>query len=151
MNEIQFTTMMDFEYEANVLRMMEALYEEDEPASKVDRGRFPITIRTLVADPMRGRVILFMGDRQPRGYALLIPLWSNEFGGTIALIDELFVKPESRNQGIARRFFDFVRSTRPFNAVAAVLEVSPTNARARRLYESVGFARRRNETFTYRF
>ena len=32
-----------------------------------------------------------------------------------------------------------------------MLEVSPTNASARRLYESVGFGRRRNASYTYRF
>lgn len=151
MSEIQFTAMTDFGFEAEVLRMMEALYEEDEPASTVDRSRFPITIRTLIGDPMRGRIILFMDNRELRGYAILIPLWSNEFGGTMLLIDELFVKPDSRSRGIARRFFDFVRSSRPFDAVGAVLEVSPSNTRARRLYELAGFTRHRNETLTYCF
>jgi hypothetical protein len=32
-----------------------------------------------------------------RGYALLIPYWSNELGGTLLYVDEIFVIPEARN------------------------------------------------------
>ena len=94
---------------------------------------------------------MFLEGSAIRGYALLIPCWSNEFGGNLVFVDELFVKPDARNRGIARRFFEFVSGTRPFEAVAAVLEASPANIRASRLYESVGFRRRQNWYFTRRF
>jgi GNAT superfamily N-acetyltransferase len=151
MNDIRFAAMVDLEHEVEVLAMMDALYGEDAPAAaEVDRSRFPVTIRTLIAEPHRGRVILFMDGSTVRGYALLIPIWSNEFGGTVVLIDELFVKPQRRRQGIGGSFLRFVLDSPPFDAVAAVLEVSPTNDGARRLYESVGFIRRRNATYTCR-
>jgi len=143
--------MADLTHEAELLAMMNALYAEDEPASEVDRGRFPMTIKTLIAEPARGRIVLFMEGLAVRGYALLIPFWSNEFGGNLVFIDELFVKPEFRNQGIGRAFIEFILRQHPFEAVAAVLEVSPSNKRARRLYESIGFRLRRNRTFTLRF
>jgi ribosomal protein S18 acetylase RimI-like enzyme len=152
MNDVRFATMVNLEHEADVLAMMDALYGEDPPAaSEVDRSRFPATIRTLIAEPHRGRVVLFLDGSTVRGYALLIPIWSNEFGGTVILIDELFVKPEGRRKGVGRSFLRFVRDSRPFDAVAAVLEVSPTNDGARRLYESVGFGRRRNATYACQF
>ena len=87
----------------------------------------------------------------PRSYALLIPYWSNEFGGTIVHVDEMFVAPALRNRGIGRNFFRYLDETRPFDAVALALEVSPTNAGARRLYESLGFTLRENAPLTYRF
>src|SRR5690242_7700596 len=92
MDCIQFTTMVDLRREAEVLAMMEALYGEDEPAAGVDRTRFPVTIRTLVEEPSRGRIVLFEEGDAVWGYAVLIPFWSNEFGGNLVLIDELFVK-----------------------------------------------------------
>jgi GNAT superfamily N-acetyltransferase len=151
MGEIQFTTMVDLTREAEVLAMMEALYGEDEAASGVDRARFPLTIRTLVLDPSRGRIVLFEEEISVQGYAVLIPFWSNEFGGNLVLIDELFVKAEARSRGIGRGFLEFVANSRPFDAVGAILEVSPRNSRARRLYESAGFALRRNVTLARRF
>jgi ribosomal protein S18 acetylase RimI-like enzyme len=77
------------------------------------------------------------------GYALLIPYWSNEFGGVLLFVDELFVLREVRNRGIGHSFFRFLTPDRPFDAVALGLEVSPHNAKARRLYESLGFKPRK--------
>jgi hypothetical protein len=42
------------------------------------------------------------------GYALLIPYWSNEFGGVLLFVDELFVLREVRNRGIGHSFFRFL-------------------------------------------
>ena len=65
--------------------------------------------------------------------------WSNEFGGNLLFVDELFVKPESRNRGIGRNFFEYINTERPFAGVVCALEVAPNNDRARRLYASLGF------------
>jgi hypothetical protein len=54
------------------------------------------------------------------------------------------VIPEARNCGIGRSFFKFLGQTRPFEAVALALEVSPGNTGALRLYESLGFRQQRN-------
>lgn len=130
--------------------MMAALYAEDAPSSAVDAARFPVTIQTLLAEPSRGRIILLSEDSTLRGYAILIPYWSNEYGGTILYVDELFVVPSARSRGIGRKFFEFIFRERPFDAVAAAVEVSPANVRALRLYESIGFRVRRNSCLIYR-
>lgn len=106
---------------------------------------------SLVAQPSRGHIVLFHEGESIQGYAQLIPYWSNEFGGTLLYVDEMFVAADVRNKGIGRSFFKFLDEARPFDAVALALEVSPTNTRARRLYESVGFRDRRNCLLTYRF
>jgi GNAT superfamily N-acetyltransferase len=134
----------------DLLAMMQGLFDEDPASFPVDASRFPATIETLLAEPARGSIILFEEAGRTRGYAILIPYWSNEYGGTIVYVDELFVVREARNRGVAHQFFQFVAASRPFDAIALALEVSPANARAQRLYESVGFTRRRNATFLRR-
>lgn len=150
MATIDFITMKDLQHKADVLTMMHGLYSEDEAASPVDRSRFPLTIDFFLANPSRGRIILFEEGISLRGYALLVPFWSNEFGGHMVVVDELFVTPEARNRGIARNFFRFLGEQRPFDAVALALEVSPGNTGALRLYQSLGFSCR-NNSFTYCF
>ena len=130
--------------------MMRELFDTDAPELHVDASTFPATIDRLLAEPVRGRILLFMRSDIVCGYALLIPYWSNEFGGTVLLIDELFVEKPHRGQGMARAFFDFVTATRPFDAVALALEVSPKNARARALYEAMGFHERHHRMMTRR-
>jgi ribosomal protein S18 acetylase RimI-like enzyme len=142
--------MSDLKHQTALLAMMRALYTEDEAASPVDQSRFALNVELLVAQPFRGRVVLLIEDATICGYALLIPYWSNEFGGTLLYIDEMFVMPAARGRGIGRRFFRHLDDTRPFDAVALALEVSPSNTRARRLYESLGFDQHRTAFLTRR-
>lgn len=130
--------------------MMRSLYAEDPAASTVNQALFPQTVRTLVAHPERGRIVLFAEGETIHGYCIVMPFWSNEFGGTLAFIDELFVRPESRGQGLATRFLESIKHERPFDAVAVSLEVSAKNHRARKLYGAMGFTPRTNATMTCR-
>jgi GNAT superfamily N-acetyltransferase len=150
MLDLKFVPLTRDRTTSELLAMMRALYEEDPPSEPVDFSRFPATIEKLLADPSRGTILLIEESGQTRGYAILIPYWSNEFGGTILFVDELFVEPAARNRGIAHQFFEFLAKTKPFSAVALALEVSPDNVRAERLYVSIGFSRRRNPTFVRR-
>ena len=145
-----FIQMDDTQHLPKLVPMMQALYEEDESASTVDYSRFEDNVKFILAHEYRGRIFLFSKGESIVGYAILIPYWSNEFGGTLLFVDELYVVPEARNQGIGRSFFTFLDETRPFDAIALALEVSPQNLRARQLYESLGFIERRNSTLTRR-
>jgi len=147
--DLRFTVMSDLRDEAQVLAMMQALYAEDAGTAPADISSFPQTIHTLVAQPHRGQIILIKDGGVLVGYALLIPYWSNEFGGTIIYVDELFVMPHARSCGNGRAFFQFIEKNRPFNASAALLEVSPGNSRATKLYESIGFVRRKHATYVW--
>ncbi|HYL99217.1 MAG TPA: GNAT family N-acetyltransferase [Blastocatellia bacterium] len=130
--------------------MMRSLYAEDKTASPVDQSRFAENIEFLVSHPSRGRIVLIREGGMLCGYALVVPYWSNEFGGTLLYVDEIFVIPCARNRGIGRRFFEYLDELRPFEAVALALEVSPSNAGARRLYQSLGFSPRAHSTLTLR-
>jgi GNAT superfamily N-acetyltransferase len=150
MKSVEFVTMIDRRAEPEVLRMMRELYDTDAPDLHVNPDHFPKTIHRLLADPSRGRILLFMRGEALCGYALLIPFWSNEFGGTLLFVDELFVDEACRGQGIAHAFFAFLAAQPPFDAVALALEVAPRNARARALYESMGFHERHHRMMTRR-
>jgi GNAT superfamily N-acetyltransferase len=147
---IDFATMTDPRPTADVLRMMHALYDDGGADTQTEKERFPATIDRLLAEPWRGRIVLFMQQGSVCGYAILIPYWSNEFGGVLLFIDELFVEAKMRGQGVAQAFFAFVEQTRPYDAVALALEVAPRNKRARALYERLGFSDRYHGTMVRR-
>jgi len=143
--------MTDNRHDATVMRMMNALYAEDSATAPHDSSKFAQTLLILRSEPARGRVILFLDERDSsHGYAILIPFWSNELGGAVAFVDELYVIPDSRRLGIARGLFEFVNRERPFEAVAMSLEVSPKNQKAWNLYTSVGFEPRPFTTMLWR-
>ena len=142
MNGHRYQTMTDDFHANEVVQMMKDFYGELEV--KVDTSQFPETIRYLLAHPDHGRIILMFDELDLAGFAIIIQHWSNEYGGTILYVDELYVIPECRNRGVGRQFFEHLARTKPFDAIAIALEVSPANERAQRFYESLGFTRRRN-------
>ena len=139
-----FMTLTDMTYASVVEDMMAALYTEDPAAHPIDPAGFRRTIEHFVHNPTSGSIVLFTDAGDPAGYAILIPFWSNEFGGQLVFVDELFVMPEYRGRGIARAFFTHLRATRPGNAMGLALEVTPGNVRAQKLYASLGFQTRKN-------
>ncbi len=140
---VTFRVLRDLEHQEEIAAMMRMLYEEDPPSSSLDSSRFPVTVAHLLGQPAAGRIVV-IEENGTVGYAILIPYWSNEFGGTILFVDELYVKPEARNRGVGRKFFEYLDAEMPYEPVALALEVSQGNARARRLYESLGFVEREN-------
>jgi GNAT superfamily N-acetyltransferase len=87
------------------------------------------------------------GERLLVGYAILVSFWSNELGGETCEIDELFVEASWRGRGLATELLERLedeRSLWPRRPVALCLQVTPDNARARALYERMGFRVRKN-------
>ena len=101
------------------------------------------TLARLREEPYCGRALVCEVNGYPAGYALLISFWSNELGGEVCNIDELFVAPAFRGRGLAANLFTALTSSEPRlwpeKPVALTLEVSPANERAGALYERLGF------------
>jgi len=146
MSNYRYETMTDDVCANEVLGMMKAFY--DELDVEVDSSWFPETIRFLLAHPNHGRIILMFDDQNVAGYSIIIQHWSNEYGGTILLIDELYVKPAARNRGLGRDFFETLRRDRPWQARTMILEVARSNPQAQRFYKRLGFKEKGNILMT---
>ncbi len=131
-------------------RLVSALYEEDPSPLSPTPEHTRRTFETFVRHPEKGRAILFETNGQVSGYALLVFFWSNEYGGHKIFIDELFVLPEWRGNGISTAFFQYLQQEFAGFAVAFELEVTPQNAEARRLYERLGFVQAKNANLVKR-
>ena len=158
---IQFRPMTTQAEAEQVMQMMAGLYQEDPASHQPDRAHFEKTITLFLQNPSRGVCYLFTSDDPADihsagmpavlGYALVVPYWSNEFGGDLVFIDELFVSPQARGRGIARGFIQELIAKQNQHAAALALEVTPQNSRARKLYESMGFETRKNSVMIRRW
>lgn len=117
--------------------MVLALYAEDPSGEAITRDKVRRTAAELLARPDKGRIVLLDVGGQTIGYAIVIPFWSNEYGGDIATIDEIYVRPPWRGSGIGSDFLEHVAAH--WGVVALRLEVTPRNERARALYLRCGF------------
>ncbi len=125
-----------------VVRLCVSLNREDPGPEPVPPEHMRRTLLALREHPRRGQVVVLDLHSEPCGYALLIPFWSNELGGEVCVIDELYVLPEHRGRGHGTQLMEgLAAGTLPWaeTAVALALETTPDNARARRLYERLGF------------
>jgi GNAT superfamily N-acetyltransferase len=126
-----------------IVSMCLALNADDPGHAPVRPEQVLRTLAKLRDEPHRGRAVVCEVDGDTTGYALLISFWSNELGGEVCVIDELFVVPEYRSRGVATELLASLihnkGSLSPAKSVALGLEVSPANVRARALYERVGF------------
>ena len=134
---------------AELERMVFALYREDEYGQPVTSQKIRMTVETLSRHPERGQILVFAAGEELVGYAILIYYWSNEYGGDLVTIDELYVKESWRNRGIGTRFIESLVSEHARGAKGVQLEVTPSNRRALAYYERRGF-RRSSNTFLMR-
>jgi GNAT superfamily N-acetyltransferase len=129
--------------------MMMALYVEDPSVHAMSTEKAARTLQTLVREPARGVAVVLGVSGATAGYALLMAVWSNELGGQVCVVDEIYVVPAHRGAGLASWLVTSLRErTTPWfrDAVAFELEVTPGNARARALYQRLGFREKRNTT-----
>jgi GNAT superfamily N-acetyltransferase len=124
------------------------LYADDISGKPMTEQKIRNTIATLAAKPELGSILMIENGDVAVGYAILINFWSNEYGGIMLNIDELYVAPRHRGKGFASALIRHLAQTRYNNAVALQLEVSHKNQPARRLYDSLGFTPHPNNVLT---
>ena len=82
---------------------------------------------------------VFVSSSKIIGYAMLAKSFSTEFGKSCIWLEDLYLKPEYRGNGIIPKFIKFVEST--YKNSILRLEVEDENAHAVHVYEKAGFSR----------
>lgn len=130
-----------------VAGFIQNLYKEDPSDKRMLPRKIKSTFKSLINHPDRGTIIVFEHGEEIVGYAILINFWSNEFGGNIVDIDELFIKKKFRSRGIGTDFIKHLAKNKFGDSVALRLEVTPANNKARKLYTSLGFKLHKNNFY----
>lgn len=124
------------------------LYREDKSEDSDTMMSPPdisLTLSELERKPDKGTLISMLKGTELIGYAIIIFFWSNEFGGDIIEIDELYVASAHRNSGVGGSFFEWLERTYSNSGRGFSLQASPRNVAAVRLYEKLGFISSRNK------
>ena len=119
--------------------MIVCLYDEDPEGEPITEAKIRKTVRESTAHPEKIRIVMICADGINIGYGILVFYWSNEHGGNVVNIDELFIKKEYRNKKVASTFIEHLKTVYE-NTVALQLETMPSNIAAARLYKRLGFA-----------
>lgn len=141
--------------------LVDALYREDVDSSSshyaAGKPDISLTYSQFQKHPAKGEILVFAAEEMGNcdfeseicGYAIIVHFWSNEYGGDVNEIDEIYIAPCFRNQGLASSFFAYLEETAPTSLRGWTLQVSKENIAAARLYKRVGFVPCANDYLVY--
>jgi diamine N-acetyltransferase len=128
------------EDEADLLRMMRRLADQEPGKIHFDEAVARATFRRFLSLPSFGRVWLLCLGNLTVGYIVLTIGFSFEFHGHDAFVDELYLDEPFRRRGFGRQAVAFVeKKAREWSVNAIHLEVDRGNDPAFELYRRTGF------------
>jgi GNAT superfamily N-acetyltransferase len=101
------------------------------------KEKIALTMSRTSTNPEQLQIKLFRVGEDIIGYAILPTFWSNEYGGWVLILDELYVLPAYRSKGISTLFINDLAQSKDY--VLLHLEVVKENVQAYQLYKRVGF------------
>jgi GNAT superfamily N-acetyltransferase len=132
-----------------ILEMMERFYAEER--YPFDREKARAALVPFLAKPALGRAWILRDGDVAVGYFVLTLGYSLEYGGRDAFVDELFVSPSHRGQGLGKRALEVMDDAcRELEVSALHLEVEKDNPAAK-LYEKKGFEDRGRRLMSKKF
>lgn len=121
-----------------ILPMMETFYAID--GYPIDIEKSKALFKTFIADENLGKAWLIYNNGQAAGYVILTTIFSFEYGGKIAFIDELYIKEAFRGKGIGKASVTFLKEqATKLGLKVLYLEVEHHNSNAQDLYLKSGF------------
>jgi ribosomal protein S18 acetylase RimI-like enzyme len=108
-------------------------------------------VEKFLANPHFGKIYLIQNQNQWIGYLALTFGFTFEYGGKDAFIDEFFIDPDDRSQGIGKYVLNEIqKKANSLELNALHLQTEKYNTRAKELYQSVGFKDKERSTLTWR-
>jgi GNAT superfamily N-acetyltransferase len=123
---------------ASYLALSQEFYQTDAVCHPLPADHAARTFDLLMTGTPYAACLMADFAGQPVGYALLALTWSQEAGGPVVWVEELYLRPAFQGQGAGTALLRLIRKNYP-EAARFRLEVSAANARAAALYERDGF------------
>jgi GNAT superfamily N-acetyltransferase len=122
-----------------LLDLMADFYAEGGYA--LDRSHAAGAFAAVLADARLGLIWIIENEHHAVGHLVLTLKFAMEYGGLVGCLDDLYVKPAWRNQGLSTAALLEVRGFCEKAGIRAVtVEVGHSNGPAQTVYRRVGFA-----------
>ena len=116
-----------------ITQMMQDFYAIDNYPIDVEVTK--TLFQEFISNEHLGKSWLIYSENEIVGYIILTFIFSFEYGGKIAFVDELFIKETARGKGFGKEAIQFIQSEVPKLSLKLLyLEVEPHNENAQKLY-----------------
>ncbi len=116
-----------------IVQMMQDFYAIDNYPINVELSKK--LFKEFIADAKLGKSWIIYSDQKVAGYVILTYIFSFEYQGQIAFLDELYIKESFRGNGIGKQTLDFIKQKNLLSNVKLIyLEVENHNENAQKLY-----------------
>lgn len=134
--------LVDFtpQYEEAFYTMCSQFFSSPAVCHPISREAMKTTFQTALSDSPYMRGLMILEEETPIGYLLLSFTYSNEVGGMVVWIEEIFISEVHRSKGYGKQVLQWIISTYSDKVKRFRLEVTKENTSARKLYESFGFS-----------
>ncbi|NAW50053.1 GNAT family N-acetyltransferase [Elizabethkingia argentiflava] len=143
-----FSQLKESEIE-NILEMMYDFYSIDH--YPFDEQLTRQNLYQFIKNPYWGQVFMIYNEQGIAiGYIVMAYMFSFEFGGKIAFLDELFLGEKARGKGYGKKAVDFIKKFAAAQDLKVVmLEVERHNHNALELYRGKGFQSHHRDLMIY--
>ena len=121
-----------------IIDMMRVFYASPAVLSNGSEEIFEADVENCVNDSPYLEGFVFEENGEILGYGMIAKSFSTEFGKPCIWVEDLYLKPEHRGQGIGSKFFKYLEQN--YTDCIFRLEVEEENERAIHVYEKNGFA-----------
>lgn len=131
-----------------ILQMMEEFYAIDNYPFQIERSKK--LFHQFLEDKNLGKAWLIFDENVIVGYAILTFVFSFEYQGRIAFLDELFIKKTAQGKGFGKQTLNFIRQeAHKLSLKIIYLEVEPHNHAAQKLYIANDFEEHKRKLFKH--
>jgi len=121
------------------IEMAKSFYMSDAVDHNIPEKHIEDTFDELMRSDEYAMAYIMEYEGKTAGYALLAKTFSQEAGGMVLWVEELYVKPEYRCRGLGHEFFSYLENNLCSGVKRIRLETEESNKRAISFYKSMGF------------
>ena len=134
---------------STITQMMQDFYAIDNYPMDVEVAKN--LFQEFISNEHLGKSWLIYSENEIVGYIILTFIFSFEYGGKIAFVDELFIKETARGKGIGKEAIQFIQQEVPKLSLKLLyLEVEPHNENAQKLYLAHDFELHNRKLMKYK-
>jgi len=132
-----------------IVPMMQEFYAIDNYPINIDVSK--ALLQEFISNENLGQSWLILSDNEIVGYIILTFIFSFEYQGKIAFLDELYLTKKMRGKGVGTKAIEFIQSkSQKLSLKLIYLEVEQHNEKAQKLYLATRFELHNRKLMKYK-